>query len=163
MNYNFPTGHHATRNTQTPIPTASNTEGTAPPITSRQPPRRHRLPLAAIVSLLPLSPDQHIAVDSRLRFSQRVRGGQDLLQAASITKTRFRSIQSMTRPDWAAFVTASVRLSEFSGWYKRQTAKRGCWSWIARGSGRSVWRLSNLRARPLRNLGSLSPRHNCRP
>jgi hypothetical protein len=85
MNYNFPTGHHATRNTQTPIPTASNTEGTAPPITSRQPPRRHRLPLAAIIaSLLPLSPDQHIAVASRLRFSQRVRGGQDLLQAASI-------------------------------------------------------------------------------
>jgi hypothetical protein len=92
MNYNFPTGHHTTRNTQTPIPTASNTEGTAPPITSRQPPRRHRLPLAAIVSLLPLSPDQHIAVDSRLRFSQRVRGGQDLLQAASITKTRFRRL-----------------------------------------------------------------------
>jgi hypothetical protein len=60
MSYNFPTSYHATRKTQTPSPTASNTESTAPPTTSRHPPRWHRLPLAAIASLLQLSPDQYI-------------------------------------------------------------------------------------------------------
>jgi len=39
------------------------------------------LPIAAIASLVPLSPDQHLAVPSRLRFSHGVRGGQDLFQA----------------------------------------------------------------------------------
>ena len=38
MSYNFPTSYHATRKTQTPSPTASNTESTAPPTTSRHPP-----------------------------------------------------------------------------------------------------------------------------
>ena len=38
--YNFPTSHHATRKTQTPTPTASNTESTAPIITPRHSPTR---------------------------------------------------------------------------------------------------------------------------
>jgi hypothetical protein len=42
-----------------------------------------------------------------------------------VDKIFFKLLRSpkLVFEDWAAFVTASVRLSEFSGWYKRQTAR----------------------------------------
>jgi hypothetical protein len=52
--------------------------------------------------------------------------------------------------------------SEYSGWYKRQTAQRGCSPQAVRWTTPSRTAIGSRTPGPLRNLGALAPRPDCR-